>query len=522
MTTQEAVRALWQKGHSKRKIARELRIHRNTVTSCLLHTATEPSKPDAGSESDPNCTIPIPGSEPNCTIPPPGSEPSSRPVEQVQDGHKAPGRGSECLPYAEIIEGKLEQGLKAKRIWQDLVTEHGFEHGYQSVKRYVAKLKETAPQRVWRMECEPGQEAQVDYGTMYVQLAGKKRKIHLLRIILSHTRKGYTEAMPRQDAESFIRGIENAFRHFEGCPKLLVLDNLKAGVLNPCIYDPQLNPKFASFCNHYEVVPLPTRPRTPEHKGKVESAVGYVKQSAVKAKGFNSLHELNAHLRHWERTVADRRIHGTTKRQVGSHFEHVEKPALQPLPPDIFPSFVEAKRSVHRDSYVEFDRAYYEAPPEYITRELWVRSDGRMVRLFNLRMEQVAVHPKLKPGEFTKTLGCGGAPRTVRESLRYWEGRAAEIGPETELWAKGLIIQRKEAAIRVLMGLVNQLLRTYGSAALERACAQARIHGQYRLSQVRNWLEQPLEQQSFSFLGEHEVIREMADYGRFVSFEQQN
>jgi transposase len=522
MTTQEAVRALWQQGYSKRKISRELRIHRNTVTSCLLQAKTVHTEPTAGSGSEPTCTISIPGSQPTCTISTPGSEPSLKAAGRAQEGPQGAGRGSECLPYAQIIEGKFQQGLKAKRIWQDLVTEHAFKHGYQSVKRYVAKLKQTDPQRVWRMECEPGQEAQVDYGTMYVQLAGKKRKIHFLRVTLSHTRKGYTEAMPRQDAESFIRGIENAFRHFEGCPKLLVLDNLKAGVLNPSIYDPQLNPKFASFCDHYGVVALPTRPRTPEHKGKVESAVGYVKQSAVKAKSFDSFYELNVHLRQWERTIADRRIHGTTKRQVGSHFEQAEKAALQPLPPDIFASFVEAKRSVHRDSYVEFERAFYEAPPEYIARELWVRSDGRMVRLFNLRMEQVAVHPKLKAGQFTKTLGCGGAPRTVRESLRYWEGRAADIGPETELWAKGLIIQRKEAAIRVLMGLVNQFLRTFGSAALERACAQARMHGQYRLCEVRNWLEQPIEQQSFSFLSEHEVIREMADYGRFVSFEQQN
>jgi CheY-like chemotaxis protein len=61
-----------------------------------------------------------------------------------------------------------------------------------------------------------------------------------------------------------------------------------------------------------------------------------------------------------------------------------------------------------------------------------------------------------------------------------------------------------------------------GSAALERACAQARLHGQYRLKELKQWLEEPCQQQSFSFLSEHEVIRDLADYGQFVSFEQHN
>jgi len=510
MTTREAIKALRERGYSKRRIARELGVHRNTVTGCLAQ-ATPVQESGAPSPGDSNCTISTPGLE--------GSEKLAGASENAPEGA---GRRSECAPFHEVIEAKLQEGLKAKRIWEDLVDDHDFEHGYQSVKRYVARLKETEPKRVWRMECEPGEEAQIDYGTMVVEVAGKKRKMHLLRVTLSHSRKGYTEVMPRQDTESFIRGIENAFRHFEGCPRLLVLDNLKAGVLKPSLYDPELNPKFDSFCRHYGVIALPTRPRTPEHKGKVENAVGYVKESAVKGHKFESLHEFNLHLRHWEKSKADTRIHGTTQRQVGAHFEQGEKSALQALVPELFPSFVEAQRSVHRDSYVEFERSYYEAPPEYIGRRLWVRSDGRMVRLFNLRMDQVAVHPKLEAGKFTKVLGCGGTPKSVRESLRHWEERAAEIGPETALWAKALVLHRKEAALRVLMGLVNQMLRDYGRTELERACAQARLHGQYRLAEIKEWVRRPSEQQSFSFLSEHEVIRDLGEYGQLAGFEQQN
>ena len=539
MTTREAIRALYLRGYSKRKIARELGIHRKTVGR-YLGGVTQGSVArrclvweKCSNQSESKCTISTPGSEADRgpdVVPDLGlARGDSALVEGNSEEGQVPvssevGRQSHCEPYRDIILNKLEVQLHAKRIWQDLVDEHGFEHSYQSVKRFVAKLKESEPERVWRMECEPGEEAQIDYGTTWVQLAGKRKKIHLLRVTLSHSRKGYTEAMPRQDTESFIRGIENAFRHFGGVPRLLVLDNLKAGVLKADVYDPELNPKFAAFCQHYNVVPLPTRPRTPEHKGKVERGVGYAKESAVKGKAFDSLYEVNAHLRHWEKATADTRIHGTTKRQVHGHFEQNEKPALQPLPSGLFPSFVEAKRKVHRDSYVEFERAYYEVPPEYIGRELWVRSDGRLVRLFNLRMEQIAVHAKLEAGQFTKVLGCGGAPTgSVLENLRRWEERAAErIGPDAGLWAKGLILRRKEAALRVLMGLMNQLLPRHGSAVLNRACAQARQHGQYRLQELKNWLEQPAQQQAFSFLESHELIRDMDTYGQLVGFEQNN
>ena len=533
MTTQKAIKALHERGYSKRKIARELGIHRNTVDNYLdgseEREGSECTKPTTGSEAPEDgvkgpecskCTIPTTGSgdpedgesgpdDSKCTIPTAGTEGGS-------------GRRSQCEPYREIIESKLETGLEATRIWQDLVDDHEFKHAYESVKRFVRKLKAAAPQRVWRMECEPGEEVQVDYGTVRTKIGGKMRKIHVLRVTLSHSRKGYTEAMPRQDTESFVRGIENAFRHFGGVPEILVLDNLKAGVLKPDIYDPELNPKFASFCEHYNVTAMPTLPRTPEHKGKVERGVAYAKNSAVKGRDFGSLAELNVHLRDWERRIADKRIHGTTRKQVGAHFIESEKPALRNLPPEIFPSFVEGRRSVHRDSYIEFERAYYEVPEEYIGRQVWARCDGRMVHVFNLRMEQVTVHAKLEAGQFSKVVGCGGTPTSVRDSLRRWTQRAAEIGPDAGLWAEGLVATRKAAGLRVMMGLVNQLLPRHGSEAVNRACAQARLHGQYRLRELGDWLERPDSQQAFSFLSEHEVIRDMADYGKFAGFEQSN
>jgi hypothetical protein len=97
-------------------------------------------------------------------------------------------------------------------------------------------------------------------------------------------------------------------------------------------------------------------------------------------RSFGSLMELNTHLRTWEASVADKRIHSTTRQQVGHVFEHIERPPLQALPVDLFPSFQEGNRRVNRDCIVEVAKAYYQAPVEHIGRDVWVRWDRRSVQ----------------------------------------------------------------------------------------------------------------------------------------------
>ncbi|MBK6942259.1 MAG: IS21 family transposase [Planctomycetes bacterium] len=172
--------------------------------------------------------------------------------------------------------------------------------------------------------------------------------------MLSHSRKAYSEVMWCQDTESLIRGIENAFHHFGGVPKTLVPDNLKAAVLGHDWCDPTITPKFEAFARHYGVAVLPTKPRTPRHKGKVERCVAFAQDNALKGRQFASLAAQNELLRDWETKVADQRIHGTTRKQVHALFEADERHALLPLPAERFPLFHEtqrtgASRRSHRD-----------------------------------------------------------------------------------------------------------------------------------------------------------------------------
>ena len=387
----------------------------------------------------------------------------------------------------------MRSGPERQRIYQDLTTEHNFTGSYYSVRRFVHRLEPKRELPFRRLECEPGDEAQVDFGTgaPVVGPDGKRRKTHVFRIVLSHSRKAYSEVVYRQTTDDFLRCIESAFRHFGGAPRRLVLDNLKAAVKQADWFDPELNPKVRSFGEHYGVVFWPTRPRMPRHKGKVEKGVDYVQDNALKGRRFTSLQEENLFLLDWELAVADTRIHGTTRRQVGRHFADVERGALVPLPLEPFPSYHEDRRMVHRDGHIEVERAYYPVPPEYLARRVWVRWDGRLVRIFNERMQPIAVHIKQEPGRFStpnQYIASEKISAVERGAAWLLEKVTSRLGPHSTAWAEAMIKARGVEGVRVLQGLLS-LAKRNPASAIEQACEIAIDYGAYHLRTIRSLLK---------------------------------
>lgn len=474
MDTKQAIIGLVDQGWSQRRIAKELGVHRRTVARLVKSI-----------------------------------EASKGAISMTGNGA---GRTSKCEPFRTEVEAKLELGLDAKRIFEDLLSEVAFEGSYASVQRFVKAAKSATPKRVWRMEVEPGEEAQIDYGTMMLIEGedGRLKRVQLLRITLSYSRKSYSEAMMKQDCESFIRGLENAFRHFGGVPIRLCPDNLKAAVIKAHWHDPEINPKLLSFARHYDTAIMPTRPYSPQHKGKIERNIRSLKRE-LKARRFESLAALNEHLRTWESNVSDLRIHGTTRRQVSEHFLSEEKPALRALPSSLFPCYQEGRRKVGRDCYVMIERAYYDVPEQYAGRHVWARWDSRMVRLLDASLEPICSHARLPAGKFTSILGVDGRRGSFEESAGYYRIRCSRIGSGAETWAEGVIANREEMAIRVMQGLLS-LTNKYSKKQIERACSKAALHGQYRLSELKSWLVRPQEQEAFTFMESHEIIRQPGSY----------
>jgi len=359
---------------------------------------------------------------------------------------------------------------------------------------------------------------EIGTGAPIVGPDGRRRRTHVFRIVLSHSRKAYSEAVYRQTTDNFLCCLENAFIHFGGVPKTLVIDNLKAAVTNADWFDPDLNPKILAFCKHYGTVVLPTKVRTPRHKGKIERGVGYAQDNALKGRTFDSLSDQNRFLLAWETSVADTRIHGTTRKQVGKFFAEAERAALLPLPAARFPCFQEAQRKVNRDGHVEIAKSYYSAPPEYVGRRVWARWDGHVVRLFNRQLEQIAIHAQREPGRFATDEQHIVAEKRggIERGTAWWLQKARRIGPDAGRWAEAMIEQRGIPGVRVLMGLVS-LTNKHADTAIEQACRVAQSHGAYRLRIIRELLKrQAPAQEQFEFIAEHPLIRSLSDYGQLV------
>jgi transposase len=543
---------------SGRRIAQHLGLDRGTVAKVLRQAQPDPkpAKTPFGSEGSKPATLDsVPGpalpapSEPTTTAPDSSGDPNSKPakapsgfiagirtttvttgpmpataacVPDESSGDATTRSRSACEWFRELILAKLEDELSAQRIYQDLVANHGYAGSYYSVRRFVQKLEAHLPLPFRRMECAPGFEAQVDYGTgaPIIGSDGKRRKSHVFRVVLSHSRKGYCEASFRQTTDDFIRALENAFWSFGGVPQTVVIDNLKAAVKHADWYDPELQPKLRVFCQHYGTAILPTRPYTPRHKGKIERGIDYVKDNALKGETFTTLEKQNAHLTHWEQTIADTRLHGTTRQQVRQVFEDVERRALRPLPIERFAFFHEAQRIVSRDGHVEVAKAFYSVPPEYLTRTVWVRWDARLVRVFDQRMEQIALHVRHEPGRFSTNAGHIAAEKIsgLERGVAWLMSKIRLIGSQTTAWAEAMLCARGIEGTRVLMG-VMALTKKHSSAALENACKTALSHGEFRLRVIRALIaRQPhVAQGALPFLETHPLIRPLDDYAHVVA-----
>jgi transposase len=490
---QHSIVTLFEQGWSRRRIARELAVDRETVRKYVAGVKSKSPTPQTGSEA----------------------EEQSKPATPPQTGSSSKtAPASLCDPWREQIQSAFQAGLSVQRIYQDLVVEHQFTGSYHAVRRFVLRHHGGTQLPFRRMECEPGQELQVDFGQgAWVVENGKRRKTHLFRAVLSHSRKGYCEAVWRQTTESFIRCLENAFRHFGGVTETVVIDNLKAGVIRADWFDPELNWKLEEFARYYGTTILPTKPAMPRHKGKVEAGVKYAQNNAVKGRSFESLVAHNDFLAHWERTTADTRIHGTTRQQVGKVFTEVEKPALRALPAMLFPVFQEAPRTVHRDGHVEFKRAYYSVPPEYVGRQVWVRHQARLLRVYNQRREQIALHAEAEPGKFnTDAAHLHSRKRHIVErGADYLLDQCRVLGPLTGTWAQAMHQARGPQGLRVMLGLL-QLASKHPVAQLEKAAGMATHHGAWRLRDLKRLLDQPANVVQLDFLETHPLIRTLDAY----------
>jgi transposase len=426
-------------------------------------------------------------------------------------------RASACESYRELIELGLSRGRNAMAIWQDLVSEHGFSSSYQSVQRFVGKLRgDQPPQARVVIQTAPGEEAQVDYGTgpmVCEPQSGKYRRTRLFVMTLGYSRKSVRLLVFRSSARVWAELHEKAFRRLGGAARIVVLDNLREGVLVPDVYDPALNPLYRDVLAHYGAVAMPCRIQDPDRKGKVESGVGHAQRTPLKGLRFESLQDAQAYLDRWEERWADTRIHGTTKRQVAAMFAE-EKPSLLPLPLEPFRYYQYGERVVHLDGCVEVEAAYYGAPPGWIGRMLRVQWDELYVRLLDPKTGQLLrEHVRQKRGWYRIRPEDRPQRTPLRTSQLLW--RAGQAGPHIGTLCEAIHRREGEVGVRRILGVLS-LAKKYGAAAADEGCAAALEMGVQEYRFVRRYLER-CPQAPLSLRQVDPLIRQLLEYRDLIN-----
>lgn len=414
--------------------------------------------------------------------------------------------------YRAAITEKLDAGLSLQRVWQDLVEEYSYGASYESVKRFVRTLAPTR-RAVGVFHCAPGAEAQIDFfqGAPTLEAAtGQWRRPWVFRMTLGHSRHGYEEAVWDQKLATFLRLHERAFRDLGGVALVIRHDNLKAAVVRACFYDPDSHEVYLAFAAHWGFTPLPTQPRHPQENGKQERSGGYVKDNALKGRRFDSLAAQNAFLQHWNRTIARLRIHGTTRRQVWTHFLDTEQRTLQPLAATAFPIFTSGARTVHADGHVEVDGSFYPVPLALLGQGVRVQWDAHLVRVFH-GDTIVAVHAKVAAGLFAPRAGEAEASTRQQAFVHHLLGQCERVGPALRQWADAAILARGVRAIRLIQGVLS-LTRRHPRERVLHAVAQAHTHQLFRYRMVRRLVEAAPPPPPSPLVADDPAIRPMTQY----------
>ena len=448
-----AIETLLRGGATQREIERFTGVDRKTVRRYQRRLANSPGVA-TGSEA------------PEIQIPPP-RPPAPTGIPEPTTARVTP---SACEAHRAWIEAQVGLGRNAVSIYQDLVESHGFTHAYNSVKRFVGRLKARAPERFDVLEFPPGEEAQVDYGqgafTLY--RPGKYRRPYLFVMTLKYSGKSFRKVVWKTNQEIWARLHEEAFRAL-GCPRYVVLDNLKEGVIRPDLYAPELNPVYAAMLAHYGVVADACRVGDPNRKGTVENAIQHTQATALKGRRFESIEAQNVWLAHWEERWAALRIHGRKKRQVLEMYRE-EQPHLRALPLEGFRFFKQGTRTVDDAGLVQVDAAYYAALPAPLYSEVTVRVYEREIEILDATGNVLRRHPKAQcRGDFVMK-GADRLFNPSRESARLL-AKAERIGPHTAALARALFARLGRPGSRALYGLAN-LARRYPAARIEAAAAR--------------------------------------------------
>src|SRR3989338_8058155 len=293
-------------------------------------------------------------------------------------------RSSYFSSYKDRTKTLLDSDISKFRIWEILRDEQGSTKSYIALCSYIRRQFPKQPKAFVVQHGLPGAEAEVDFGYLgKIKTAdGRMRKIWGFVMVLAYSRIAFYGIVFDQSVATFIALHMAAFAYFGGIPKRIKYDNLKAVVLKNSRYDLELNGEFLRFAGHYNFVIAPCTPYQPQQKGKVESGIGYLEGNFWAGRTFADEQDCERQLTVWMNTVANRRVHGTTKLIPADIFAAEEKQALRVPPQEPFVFFNSVLRLVKPNCHVNFQNNYYSVPHQYVGKTVEVRWQGAVVTMY--------------------------------------------------------------------------------------------------------------------------------------------
>ena len=417
-----------------------------------------------------------------------------------------PQQCSSLEKYRTLIAPLVWRGVGPQAIYDRLRQEHAeFTGSVSAVKRLCRSIRRARGVRAEDvaipLETEPGQEAQVDFGSigsLYDPVEGRLRKAYVFVMVLSHSRHQFARICFDQKVETWLSLHMEAFEHFGGVPAIVVPDNLKSAVIRAAFSPSEpttLNRSYRELARHYGFKIAPTPPRSPQKKGKVEASVKYVKNNFFAARSDErSADVLAGELARWVFDIAGMRIHGTTGERPLEVFEQVERLALTALPtrrPDLV---VWHRAKLHRDCHVVFRGAMYSAPWTLVGKLLWVRADRSAVQIF-CEDDRVATHVSTTPGKRrTDERHLPEHRADYRHRARsYWEQRADVLGPEVGAYIREVFDSDEVLdQLRTVQAMVSHLA-DFPPARAKAACLRASFYGSYKYGALKAILRKGLD-----------------------------
>jgi transposase len=475
--------SLFEKGYNKSQIARMLDIDRKTVRDKL-------NKKDS-------------------------LEPTKK-RESILDPHK------------EYISIEADKGIQAKRIYHDLVRDYSYSGSYDTVKKYIHSLKEDKPSKVYMvLHTQPGEESQVDFGYIgTLNINGHRKKAWIFVMTLSYSRYMYVEIVLDQKAQTFTQCHKHGFNYFGGVPETVKIDNLKAAILEADFYEPTIQKDYASFAAYYGFLAQPCRVYTPTDKGKVEANVKYVKESCFKGRDFKDIYEAKSFLSEWLRDVANKRIHGTTKKVPLEVFRDLEVAKLSPLPKEDYILSKSMNCLVGTNCHISYKCNYYSVPYGYVGKTIKVIEMNGLLRIFSENKE-IALHSMQtsEKGRFltdihhyphSKNITTNEILSRQREEMKALGDGALEFF-ETYL---SVDIKNRKYDYRSISGILA-LRKNYTSDAINSACARALNFKAVNYKTVKNILDKGIDttnipSESYVSKSTTPLTRNLSEYNKFL------